>query len=331
VSPSNEVVNPGSGPNVLYIGGWGRSGSTLADLLAGRLDGFVSVGEVRELFFRGVIEDRRCGCGETFHACDFWTDVGSVAFGGWDRDVAERMWADLRTVDRGWTTPLLLTGRGSRGFCAARDRVIPVVRRLYGTIAKVAEASVIVDSSKLPNYAALLEAAGLDLRVAHLVRDPRGVMHSWNKQIARADTGGSNDGPMRDSPDDMLRYSSLAGSLRYVGYNALTQLLPRRRFHYERIRYEDLVTSPNATLARLAELAGQPDAASDLEWLRGDRAAVGTVHTVDGNPMRLSTTDLALRLDDAWRTEMPRRDRLAISALTAPLLLAYGYSRGRRG
>ena len=32
---------------VLFIGGYGRSGSTLLDRLLGQIDGFVSVGEVR--------------------------------------------------------------------------------------------------------------------------------------------------------------------------------------------------------------------------------------------------------------------------------------------
>ena len=32
---------------VLYIGGWGRSGSTLLSHLLGGLDGMVSVGELR--------------------------------------------------------------------------------------------------------------------------------------------------------------------------------------------------------------------------------------------------------------------------------------------
>ena len=49
---------------VLVIGGWGRCGSTLLDMLLGEIDGFVSAGEVRELWLRGCVEDRPCGCGD---------------------------------------------------------------------------------------------------------------------------------------------------------------------------------------------------------------------------------------------------------------------------
>ena len=42
---------------VLYIGGWGRSGSTLLDRVLGQVPGVVSLGEVRELWQRGWAEN----------------------------------------------------------------------------------------------------------------------------------------------------------------------------------------------------------------------------------------------------------------------------------
>ena len=41
----------------------------------------------------------------------------------------------------------------------------------------------------------------------------------------------------------------------------------------------------------------------------------------------LSDGQVELRLDQAWRTSMPSRDRRAVTALAAPLLLGYGYLR----
>ncbi len=313
-------------PTVLYIGGWGRSGSTLADLLVGQLDGFVSVGEVRELFLRGVLEDRRCGCGEPFSVCPFWSEVGAVAFGGWNRDFAQQLWLDLRRIDRGWTTPLLLSPWAPPKFRAATERVTPALRALYGAIRKVARADVIVDSSKLPNYALLLRQSGIDVRVAHLVRDPRGVMYSWQKQQARGDIAGevpaTNAVP---AADEMLRYSVPSGSLRYVLYNGLTQALRGCALPYRRDRYEDLVARPVETLSGLAAFAGRAATPEELGWVELQPIEVNVVHTVDGNPMRLGHRSITLRLDDDWRTQLPVRDRRVVSALTAPLRLVYGY------
>ena len=71
----------GSGPNgrqavkqrdkivVLYIAGWGRSGSTIMGNILGQLPGFAHVGELSNVWSRGVIEDSLCGCGARFSEC----------------------------------------------------------------------------------------------------------------------------------------------------------------------------------------------------------------------------------------------------------------------
>jgi len=48
---------------VLFIGGLGRSGSTLLDRMLGRLDDVWSVGELVHLWERGLSQNNRCGCG----------------------------------------------------------------------------------------------------------------------------------------------------------------------------------------------------------------------------------------------------------------------------
>ena len=52
---------------------------------------------------------------------------------------------------------------------------------------------------------------------------------------------------------------------------------------------------------------------------------LGRNHTAEGNPMRFVSGELELRADDAWRRQMPSRDRRVVTALTLPLLAAYGY------
>ena len=78
---------PRTGPTtarVLYIGGWGRSGSTLAERLLGEMPEIVGAGEVTHLWQRGLIDNELCACGTPFRDCPFWTAVGDRAFGGWD-------------------------------------------------------------------------------------------------------------------------------------------------------------------------------------------------------------------------------------------------------
>lgn len=46
--------------------------------------------------------------------------------------------------------------------------------------------------------------------------------------------------------------------------------------------------------------------------------------------MRFRTGTLAIKLDDQWRRDMPRRDVLAVTLLAWPLLTAYDYAGGHR-
>ncbi len=310
-----------SAPKVLFIGGWGRSGSTLLDRMLGQLPGVVSVGELRDIWQRGPIEDRRCGCGRAFSECDFWQRVGKEAFGGWDSLDLDRVAALRAGVDRVSAVPLLLRPGARETYRRDLAEYTALLDRLYAGIAAVSEATTIVDSSKIPVYALVLRHAAVDMRVLHLVRDSRGVLYSWQKQVERPDA--------TTTRDFMLRYGVAMGCARYVGYNAMTELLRLLGVPYRRVRYEDVIAAPWDRLSEVAAYAGvQPDPALE-PVLRAGEVPLEVNHTVDGNPIRFQVGTIKLRLDDAWRRSMPRRKQRLITGLTAPLLLRYRYLGSR--
>jgi len=65
--------------DVAYIGGAGRSGSTVLALLLGKVQGFFPVGGVNSLWERGLLQNYLCGCGVHFRECPFWNEVGREA------------------------------------------------------------------------------------------------------------------------------------------------------------------------------------------------------------------------------------------------------------
>lgn len=85
---------------VLFVGGLGRSGSTLLELILAQHPDVCAVGEVVHLWERALGGDERCGCGERFTACDFWQRVGEHAFGGWSAVDRDDVLALKATVDR---------------------------------------------------------------------------------------------------------------------------------------------------------------------------------------------------------------------------------------
>jgi hypothetical protein len=301
---------------VLYIGGWGRSGSTLLDRMLGSVLGFFATGELREIWYRGGIENRLCGCGNPFRDCPFWKEVGERAFGGWDTEDAESRARMRMRLDRPWHLPLLLAPSLSPAYRRRHTEYTAVLAELYAAIGAASEAPVIVDSSKIPTYAMLLRRTpGIDLRILHLIRDPRGVAYSWQKQVRRQDGGNT---------DEMYRYGNASTVVRYDMYNGLMQTAGRLRTPYLRVRYEDLVTEPRAILEQIADFAWGAALLHPGDLDRG-RVEFPSDHTVDGNPIRFQQGPVELRLDDAWRTRLDDRTRRLVTIGTAPLMLNYGY------
>jgi len=303
---------------VIFVAGAGRSGSTLLDLMLGASPGAVSVGELRHIWNLGFVQDEFCGCGEAFSACPFW------------RQVVDRAFAGSAAVDGAAVSAeqeRLLRSRNVIGLAAAR-LASPSLRRaraewgerhlrlLRAIAATAGGASTVVDSSKNPMYGLLLAALPeVDLRVIHLVRDSRAVAYSWTKRL--------KPHPLRDGePVFDLAEDWQAGSW-WLLANALSETLPALRRSYLRIRYEDLARRPAPVLAKICAFAGLEPVAH----LPGVPAeyALGVHHTTGGNPLRWEHGITRIRPDTEWKTALAPTTRRAVTAMTFPLLVRYGY------
>jgi hypothetical protein len=300
---------------VLFIGGLGRSGSTLVDRVLGQTPGVCSVGELVFLWERALLANERCGCGEPFSDCGFWTEVGQRAFGGWDRIAPAALLARQRSVDRNRYVPLLMHPGRSPRFRERLDPYLEALRRIYLAIAATSGAALLVDSSKHASTAALVRnVPGVSARVAQLVRDPRGVAWSWAKTVERPDTV--------EGRSEMARVGAARIALRWQSHNALLALV---RSPGGVLRYEDFVDRPEHATRRLLALGGLT--VDDLPQFVDERTVkLGTDHTVAGNPLRFRTGEIEIRADEAWREAMPARRRRLVSALTLPSSIRYRYA-----
>lgn len=309
---------------VLYVGGIGRSGSTIFGRLLSRLDGVSSLGEMGHLWKRGLSEDHRCGCGQPFSVCPFWQEVGRHAFGGWPRVDISQMIRLQSAVDRNRFMPWLMAGTGPGDYGARLREYVEILSRLYAAAGRSSGSEVMVDISKNAPYAWLLRLVpNLDLRVVHLVRRSEGVAYSWSKKEVRRPEIGSEPQFMEVLPPARL-------AMRWMVANGLVDLLRATPTPVLRVRYEDLVATPAATLARIASFAGAPAAPDDLACYTSGQIDLPVEHEVSGNPLRFDSGPVRLRLDDKWRTALSPRDRAVVSVITAPGMLRYGYWPPRR-
>ena len=302
---------------VLYIGGQGRSGSTLLERAIGQFEGLASVGEVVHLWRRGLRGNETCGCGKPFHGCEFWSAVGDVAFGGWDQ-LDPQAAVDLRyAVDRTRYVPLMMRPGLSPKYARRRSEYLERLAALYQAMSRVSGASVLVDSSKHASYALLLAATpGIDLRLLHVVRDSPAVAYAWSRTVERPEAKGI----------PMPTYGPTKSAVMWDVQNSITQTMGRR-LPYLRVRYEDFVESPKDTLLDVLDFAGQGHDADQLQFLDGETLQLAPSHSVAGNPMRFATGEVVIKRDERWRSEMATRNRAQVELLTAPFRHLYGYGK----
>lgn len=289
---------------VIFIAGCWRSGSTLLGDLLGSIPGLAHVGELHHVWRRGLQLDWLCGCGAPFNSCAYWKQVIEGLGPGLDLARMQRLDEMRRTLPRS-------AGEGPAALKQASPEYVSMTGKLARAAARAGD-GVLVDSSKRPLQAHVLMAAGFDVSVIHLVRDPRATIYSLvnRAKVRRDDPQGSR----------MIQMDLESAGKLWVRSNLQSEQLQRHADRFVTVRYEDFVKAPVESARELARFALGRDGEPELD-------AVGKAHTLSGNPGRmLEGKRLEVRLDEEWRTGLAAETRAYIERKTKPLMERYGYT-----
>jgi hypothetical protein len=296
---------------LLYIAGSGRSGSTILDRVLGAMDSTGSYNELYRVFEDGFGRKSKCSCGMQFDECRFWLPVMARVLGPDVR--VEDCIADSRRFDRSRMFFSiyhdLMSGKSRRRLVRYRS----LLEQLLHAMAEEAGIDTIIDSSKLPARALVLAGIpSIDVRVIHLLREPRAVANAWLKE--RYDPGRGSS---------MNRYGALRTMAFWAGRQTMSERLGNRTARLP-IRYEDFASRPRQILAEIARFVPGWEARSLPVSEEGD-VHLGPLHSLSGNPDRFRTGSTRIELDEAWRTSsyLPTLDRAA--SLVRPVSRRYGY------
>lgn len=278
-------------PTVIYISGYGHSGSTVLGILLGSLDRTLNLGELAAV----VGEDRVLEEGAP----------AQPAF----RPLSDATRKALAAADR---ERLLAAEHWRAGPAAGHHAFWPALLEQYR---QLTGAERFVDSSKTAvghiRRPQRLHEAGLPVYQVHLVRDPRAVLYSMYRKRRRAG----------------VRYTGLKTLLAWSLSNLLTWY--RRRAagpYYYLLTYETLCGDPRAAVRGLGRFLGL-DPAGPLQALASGQP-LDPGFQVDGNRMSRKAS-IRFRADESWKQESPWFVRL-LGTLGLPLyqLLRRGERRG---
>jgi len=309
-------------PKVLFILGKGRSGSTLLDVTLGATEGFFSLGEVWWAWGdQNQLDTKQCGCGRQVGDCPVWKEALEAARATWASEYGPP--PSLAQV-AAWQEEVARWPRLPRAFLLRPQtlyswRAMQAWARfsgvLYRALAEVTGAEVLVDSSKwMGNPGPLGLVSGIETWVLHLVRDPRAVAFSWQRQKE-----------WLPGEKAMPRFGAVHSSLSWISRNFLAEYVAvRRGGRGLRIRYEDFSERPREVLDTVFHALG---VSPGSDALRDDRTLdLPGNHTAMGNASRFRTGEVVLRADAEWETAQDSRTRRVVTALTLPLLRRYGYA-----
>lgn len=299
---------------VLFIGGTGRTGSTLVDRVLGSCPGWLSGGELAFFWRYGMRDGGLCSCGEPLVSCPVWAEAVRIA--STDAPIDPLRMIDLRR--RFWSAhlPLMLVPPLARRRLDALEDFPQAVSRLYSAALEVTGDRVLVDSSKDTHYSYVLrERSDLDIYFLHLVRDPRAIGYSWQRR--RPETGFRGQ-------EDMERRGVLKTTVYFTVSDVAAEAIWKRHTdRYRLLRYEDFVADPVGTCEQIADFVGEE---LDLAGvLTGHRFEPKAGHTTWGNPNRFEHSTVVIRPDDAWRAEQARWRSTLLGVLNAPIARRYGY------
>lgn len=283
-------------PQVLYIMGAGRCGSTILSILLSKHEHMEAVGEIKMWpRHRGLPRDKETKAGNY----RFWSKVLDrylEAKGGIpDFNDLERI---CRSVESYRNVIHFFCGQIPQDLASAYDKHNI---RLLSAIYMVSKKKIIVDSSKNVCRAySLLKNFGETTRVIHLIRDPRGTVWSFMKK------------GIEQESKTYFRTIFDYTALNLAGI-AIRRLFPTKVL---KITYEDLTCQTAATINKILTFMELNVKGDEGRCLTGSTFHLPNM--IDGNRIRKNDS-IVFRPDEEWKQGLPLTYKVLTQIFAMPV------------
>lgn len=276
---------------LIYFFGPGRSGTTILSTVLNAHKEIKAVGELHQ-FYDYLSNNKECSCTTPIRACGFWQPIlNRLPY------AENQMGMALNQTRKQEKHHKVLQA----AFDKPTKEYTNYQKALFKAISEQTEEKYILDSSKyVARYLWLKKMEFLDVKGIYLVRDVRGVVNSFGKNVQ------TSRGP-------------LSAILYYVATNTIAQMVSWLHKGTLKIRYEDLMEDPNQTIDKIFKHLYLEPKIFDF-----DSELFDMPHIVGGNRIK-SKSKLKLNPDEKWKSKMTKGKKLFYYMLAYPLMAINKY------
>ena len=277
---------------ILYLLGAGRSGTTLVATVLNAHPEICTVGEMHQ-FMEYLAKEGICSCGEALNSCEFWKKILDDL--KWDKDEVNHNYSYSQEKERHRNIGKLLFSR------SADEHYLNIHEAVFTSIQRHASKRAFLDSSKyISRYLLLRKSSLLKTKGIFIVRDIRGVIHSFNKQVQT---------PRKP-------WSSI---LYYWAINIYGELVYRLDKNVIKIKYEHFIENPGVELEQIyMHVFDKPQKEVILQEV------FEMPHIIGGNRMK-KQNKITIRKDLEWKSAIKRYKQILYYIAALPLMIINGY------
>lgn len=262
---SNIKVSADEAPNVLYIMGTGRSGSTILEIVLGSAKETFGTGELFNILKDGYLKNSPCSCDQEFNDCKVWSSLkASLPLSD---DETSKLIKDFSRLE--WHSGFWLQWFG---ISTPNQQYFEINQHIIRTLKEITGSKTIIDSSKYAGRVlALNKLLGNQLKVIWLVRKPENIITSFQKK---------NKG-------EQLPKSSLKAAI-YIFVVTLSAKLVQKKLGNRclLVHYEDFISNPQQELSKISSWANI-DLEESIEKIKHQKP-FSPGHLVTANRLRQS-------------------------------------------
>jgi hypothetical protein len=277
--------------------GAGRSGTTALATFLGNNKEILMVGELHQ-FFEHIEEKAICSCGVPLDSCKVWSKI-LISLPVEYVEKATDFKLFCQQFEYHSSIPKYILNRYSQKDI---DRYIEINNTIFNTLRKYNEKKYFLDSAKyIGRFLGLKKSEELDVKTIYLVRDVRGVVNSFSKNV--------------QSPR-----GELSTIFYWLAVNTVSELTyrmtPKKRIL--KIKYEDFIDNPIYELEKLECFLGikLTDVKDKIKYNNSFEMS----HIIGGNRIKRSNK-IYFKADKEWENKYSKTKKIFYYLLASPIMM----------